>query len=406
MRRKPFLQSFLLLPFFIASVHPLLANTATEWNAFALETLSSSKMDLLAVERAMAIEQIAVYEAANATHPLYVRSALAVQDAPGSSTEAAITEAASRVLIALAPTTAPSVEKERASRLAAIPDSPRKAAGIATGAAAAEAVLKWRANDGADFSTAYTPGTGPGAYQPTSNRPMAGPHVANMKPFGFACYADFRPPPPAPLDSPQMRRDLLETQAWGGKDSTLRTPDQAEFALFHAQPGIYGWSSIARQTANHLHLDEVESAHLLALVETTITDSHFALWEAKYTYNLWRPVTALHAGAGPLNLPPAPDWTPLIATPMIPEYPCAHCGLGSAVQTVLEALAGTGPIELTVKSGDVTRHYQSFRQYAEEESLSRIYAGVHYRWSNYTGESMGRQVGAAELAVDPKRLAP
>ena len=233
---------------------------------------------------------------------------------------------------------------------------------------------------------------------------MASPHAGSMRPFSFASYADFRPPPPPPLDSAQMRHDLLELQAWGSKTSALRTSDQTEFAVFHAQPGIYGWSSIARQTADHLHLSEVESAYLLAVVETTITDSHFAIWEAKYTYNLWRPITALRVGGGPLNLPPDPDWTPLIATPMIPEYPCAHCGLGSAVQVVLEEIAGDGPIELTVKSGEVTRHYHSFRQYAEEESLSRIYAGVHYRWSNSVGEFMGREVGAAELAAAPKRL--
>jgi hypothetical protein len=400
--RTPSFPSLLLVSVAFALVQPLYANTATDWNAFALDTLSASKMDLLQLERAMAIEQLAVYEAANATHPLYVRSAIAIPDAPGASTEAAITEAAYRTLIALAPTTSSAASAEHATRLASIPDSPQKTAGIATGAAASATVLKWRENDGADFSTAYTPGTGPGAYQLTSARTMAGPHAFNMKPFSFASYSAFRPPPPPPLDSLQMRRDLEELLTYGGKDSTLRTPDQTEFALFHAQPGVYGWSSIARQTAAHLSLNEVETAHLLAVVEATIVDSHFAVWEAKYTYNLWRPVTALHAGAGPLNLTPAPNWTPLIPTPMIPEYPCAHCGLGAAVQIVLEGFAGTGPIDLTVKSEQITRRYHSFRQFAEEESLSRIYAGVHYRWSNYVGESIGHQVGAAELEAAPK----
>lgn len=405
MRRSSRLHPLLLLPLFLTAIPALFATTSTDWNAFALNTLSASKMDLLQIERTMAIEQIAVYEAANATRPTYVRSALAVPDASGASTDAAIDESAARVLFALAPAIAPEVERRRAEQLAAIADSPAKAAGIATGAAAAAAVLKWRADDGADFSTGYTPGTGPGAYQPTSARPMAGPHIFRMKPFFLTSYAQFRPPPPPPLDSGQMRRDLEELKLWGGKSSTLRTADQTEVALFHAQPGVYGWSSIASQAAIQLHLDEVRTAHLLAAVEAAITDSHYSLWEAKYTYNLWRPVTAINLGGGPLLLSPDPDWTPLIATPMIPEYPCAHCGLGSAVQVVLEGLAGDGEINLTVVSGGVTRHYKSFRQYAEEESASRVYAGVHYRWSNSVGEFMGRQVGAVELAASAKLLA-
>ena len=383
---------------------PALANPVTEWNAFALDTLVAGKMELLKQERTMAIVQVAVYEAANAAQPKYVRSAIAVPDAPGASVDAAITEAAYRTLLDLFPSASHAFEQERSRRLALIPDSPAKTKGIATGVAAAAAVLKWRSDDQANFSTAYAPGTGDGAYLPTSSNPMAGPVAFHMRPFGFASYADFRPPPPAPLDSPQMRRDLEEVAAIGAKNSTLRTPEQTEIGMFHALPGIYSWSSIARQTVEHLALDRTESARFIALVETTIMDSHMATWEAKYFYNLWRPVTALRAGGGPLHLKPIPDWTPLINTPMIPEYPCAHCGLGSAVQTVLEGLTGTGPIELTVSSGSLTRHYHSFRQFAEEESASRIYGGVHLRWSNYTGQVIGEQVGATELAKAAKPL--
>lgn len=407
MRRTLRLQSLLSFVIALSSALPLRANTATDWNTFTIDTLTAARLDLLQLERAVAIEQIAVYEAANATNPTFVRSKIAVPEAPGASTEAAITEAAYRTLIALVPSISATTEKERNTRLSAIPDSPQKAAGIAAGAAAAAAVLKWRSGDGADFSTGdYTPGVGPGAYQPTSARPVADPHVFKMKPFAFASYADFRPPPPPPLDSPQMRRDTEEIAAWGGQSSTLRSADETEFALFHAQPGLYGWSSIARQAATHLHLDEVATARLLAAVETTIVDSHYSIWDAKYTYNLWRPVTAIQTGAGPLKLPPDPAWTPLIPTPMHPEYPCAHCGLGSAVETLLDGLVGSGPIELAVKSGSVTRHYHSFRQYADEESISRIYAGVHFRWSTYVGESMGREVGAVELAAVPQPLLP
>ena len=119
-----------------------LANPVTEWNAFALGTLVAGKMDLLKQERTLAIVQIAVYEAANAAQPIYTRSAIAIPDAPGASVDAAITEAACRTLEGLFPSARQAFEQERSRRLALVPDSPAKTQGIATGAAAAAAVLK------------------------------------------------------------------------------------------------------------------------------------------------------------------------------------------------------------------------------------------------------------------------
>jgi hypothetical protein len=387
-------------------VCPLLghANTVTDWNKIALDTMSATHMDLLEEERAMAIMHIAIYEAANAAQPTYVRSPQAIADAAGASVPAAVDEAAYRTLVVLAPASAHAgLDRDHARMLAAIPDSLQKKQGIALGDAAAKAVLQSRTNDGADFSSSYTPGTGPGAYQPTSDRPMAGPHAFHMRPFALESYAQFRPPAPPALDSAQMQRDLDETASWGGKDSKLRTADQTQIALFHQRPGTYGWNSLGRQTAEHM--DDIEAAHLMAALNIAIADSHLSTWDAKYTYNLWRPVTAIRAGVEAQKRKPDPSWTPLIATPMIPEYPCAHCGLGSAAMVVMEQLAGTGPMVLAVENNGVVRHYRSFRQYAEEESASRIYAGVHYRWSNMVGEAMGRQVGEAVLAKTAPRLA-
>ncbi len=381
------------------------ANTVCDWNAFALQDFIAPNSDLLKRERAVAMMQIAVYEAANAVRPTYRRSAIAIPDRPGASLDAAETEAAYETLTALFPSASESLAKERARQLLLIPESSEKSAGTAAGALAASAVLKWREHDGVDFSSAYTPGTGDGAYQPNPGVPVASPLVWRMRPFRFASYDAFRPPPPPPLDSPQMKRDLEEVATLGGRSSTSRTPGQTEIAKFHAIPGIYGWSSIARQVIKQRSVGEVESARILAVLETTVVDSHYAVWDAKFTYNAWRPVTALHAGGGPLHLAVDKTWAPLIPTPPHPEYPCAHCGLGSAAEMVLEGLFGEAPIDVDVTSGTITRHFHSFRQYAEEESVSRIYAGVHYRWSNFVGEAMGRQIGALELAQAPLPLA-
>jgi hypothetical protein len=139
----------------------------------------------------------------------------------------------------------------------------------------------------------------------------------------------------------------------------------------------------------------VDCARALALVNLAIMDSQMAIYEAKYHHNYWRPRTAIKASqtqsaAGP------PDWTPLIPEPMHPEYPCAHCGVGAAAGVVVEQIFGTAPFHFEVSTGmlnGLTRPYESFREFVEEEAESRIYAGVHYRWSNISGEAVGRQVG-------------
>ena len=156
--------------------------------------------------------------------------------------------------------------------------------------------MRLRREDGADFSHTYKAGQGDGVYQPTSDRPMADPSAAKMWPFCLESYAALRPPPPAALNSAQMRRDLEEVALLGKDDSKVRTPEQTEIGRFHGLPGIYSWSSVARQAVEHARLGEVESARAMALVEEAIIDSHYAAWDAKYTYNLWRPVTAIAAG--------------------------------------------------------------------------------------------------------------
>ena len=161
---------------------------------------------------------------------------------------------------------------------------------------------------------------------------------------------------------------------------------------------------MARQTTEQRGMDEVRAAHLLAVLAVAIVEAHYAVWEAKYFYHGWRPETAIRTGAGPLHLTPQPAWQPLLPSPLHPEYPCAHCSVGAAAAGVLERTAGLEPLQRTVTDGSVTRHYTSFRQFADEEAISRIYAGVHFRWSNEAGSIMGRQVSDRVIAFMPKPL--
>jgi hypothetical protein len=222
-----------------------------------------------------------------------------------------------------------------------------------------------------------------------------------MKPFVLDTASQFRPPPPPLIDSPQAIRDLAEVKLLGESGSPQRTAEQTIIAGFHVPPGALAWNSITRAAIKAKELDIVDCARALTLVNFAIMDSQMAIYEAKYQYNYWRPRTAIkaesqmHAAAG------APDWTPLIPEPMHPEYPCAHCGVGAAAGVVVEQIFGTAPFHFEVSTGmlnGLTRPYESFREFAEEEAESRIYAGVHYRWSNIAGEAVGRQVGMRVVA--------
>jgi hypothetical protein len=233
---------------------------------------------------------------------------------------------------------------------------------------------------------------------------MASPSLGKMKPFVLARADQYQPPAPPAIDSVQAIRDVSEVKALGERTSAVRTKAQTEIALYHAPPGYPTWNGIARSAVRTKALDLVSSARAMALLNFATLDSQLAIWEAKYTYNLWRPRTAINSGAIALpqlaSASPAGQWQPLVAEPMHPEYPCAHCGIGAAAATVLQGLFGDGTFHFPARTGALggaIRSYSSFREFEEEEAVSRIYAGVHFRWSNMVGEFVGKQVGKQVL---------
>jgi PAP2 superfamily protein len=138
---------------------------------------------------------------------------------------------------------------------------------------------------------------------------------------------------------------------------------------------------------------------LFALLNLAMADAHIAVYDAKYTFNFWRPVTAIHAGSA--GIAADPNWEPLIATPMHPEYPCAHCTVGGAARAALEAELGSA-ISFTTSTDampDVKRKYPSLAAFAEEEAYSRILGGIHYRNSLMTGAAMGRKIGEQAITT-------
>jgi hypothetical protein len=296
-------------------------------------------------------------------------------------------------MAALVPAEASVFEDRHKALTAGIPEGADKAAGISVGEKAAAAILALRANDGSDFSPAYTPIPGPGKYIPTSTAVMASPSLPKMQPFVLEKSSQLRPPPPPVIDSSQFLRDLDEVKTLGAKDSTIRTKAQTEIALYHVPPGFIVWNSIARHAVQAKALNLVNSARVMALMNFGFIDAQIAIWDAKFTYNAWRPVTAIRASGS------APGWTALLIEPMHPEYPCAHCGVGATASTILQGLFGSGPFPFSATAAPnmAPRAFGSFREFEEEEAISRIYGGVHFHGSNAVGEIVGKQVGEKVL---------
>jgi hypothetical protein len=286
--------------------------------------------------------------------------------------------------------------------LAKIADGPAKTAGIAVGEQAAAAVLALRADDGAASAESYRPFTTAGVYVPTAI--PAVPQWPQRKPWLMTSSAQFRPGPPPALTSELWARDYNEIKALGGKANSRRTAEQTEIAIFWeaTAPPIY--HGVVRSVANTPGRDVTQNARLFMAVTQASDDALVAVFDAKYHYNFWRPVTAIRSGDldGNAATERDPSWTPLIDTPMHPEYPCAHCILAAAVGTVLRSEIGTGPVPtLTTTSPTAkgaARNWKTTDDFTLEVASARIYDGVHYRNSTEVGTAMGKQVGGLAAA--------
>jgi PAP2 superfamily len=377
------------------------ADVVTDWNAKASTILVDAKLGAPPACRVLAIVHTAVYEAANAITRRYPASGLPLEAAPGASVEAAIAAANHATLAQLVPSQQAAIDTAYQAALATIADGPAKTAGITVGEKAAEMILALRANDVAATRETCRPHTTTGVYVPTVI--PAVPQWPQRTPWLMTSPAQFRPGPPPPLTSAAWARDYDEIKALGGKNSTRRTAEQTEIARFWdaTQPPIY--DGVVRSVANVPGREVTQNARLFAAVAQATDDALIAVYDAKYHYNFWRPVTAIRNGDldGNDATEREPSWTPFIDTPMHPEYPCAHCIVSGAVGTVLQAEIGTGPMptltttSLTAKG--VARSWTTIDDFMQEVANGRIYDGVHYRTSTEVGTAMGKQIG--ELAA-------
>ena len=376
------------------------ADVVTDWNQSAGACVLEAKIYPFAGTRVMAIVHTAMFDAINSIEGRYTPYKFKVSAPTGSSPEAAGVAAAHAALVQLFPEQKSALDAAYAASLAQIPDGPGKTTGIAVGEEVAAKVLEWRASDGADAANTYRPITTPGTYV-TTTFPI-GTQWGSVTPWVMEHGSQFRPAPPPALSSAQWAADYNEIKEIGAKKGARRSNEQTEVARFWAITGPQSFDPIVRQLATTPGRSLSQNARLFALVEMAVADSYIAVFDAKYTFNFWRPITAIRNGDIDGNDATArdPGWEPLIDTPLHPEYPCAHCINSGAARAVLESEFGTGPNPLTMSSTTapgVVHKWASIAEYAEEVSLARIYGGIHYRNSTVVGKAMGKKLG--ELAI-------
>ena len=380
------------------------SNPVVQWNQELLTLLQvpGAQPATIHPTRTLAITQLAVFDAVNAITGGY-EPYLQTPPAPAhASLTAAVAAAARTSLDALLPTQQPAIDAMYQSSLAALDGTPAVQKGVTVGERAARAILAARANDGSAVAPpAFTPGSGPGAYQPTPPA-LLSPVFGNwpkVTPFALRSASQFRPPAPPALTSAQYVDAFNQVASLGRSNSTTRSADQTAIGKFWGAAPIWiVWNQIAQMALAGFQSTPAQSARLFATLDTGLADSAIGLYDAKYTYNRWRPITAITAAdTGNPAAASDPTWTPLATTAPDPSYPGAHATFSEAAAVTLANFFGTDNFAFSLSNAalpGVVRSFTSFSQAADEASASRIYAGQHFAYDEQAGEALGRQVAA------------
>ena len=375
-------------------------NVITTWNAIASTTIVKNAGNGPSPAGVyFAYAAIATYDAVNAIdnggQPFYFDE----RAWPQASQEAAAAAAAHKVLVYYFNGQKSTLDQTYQATLAGIAASPRAIEeGVKVGEAAADALILARTRDGVGANVTYTPGSGPGAWQPTPPGFLAPatPWLGQMRPFTFNSPGWFLPPGPPALDSAEWQRDYNVTKLLGGKTGSARTPSQTEIGTFYVENTAQQYARLFNNLASQYHLSLPETARFMAMLWTGAADSAIACYNAKYHYGFWRPVTAIPMGGGNADLAADAGWLALGTTPNHPEYPAAHACLTGAVTQMITEYFQTPRVHFVVDSLQFTpAHQHTFEDpndLLEEVRWARIYAGFHFYSSVVDGGELGQKI--------------
>jgi hypothetical protein len=402
-------------------------NTVQQWNAIAENTVVGSGAFQAEGFIYMGYVSAAVYDAVVSIEGGYAPYGAVIPAAPGASADAAAIEAVYRTLIYYFPGQAMTLEAFYIEALALIPDGASKTAGLAVGLAAATNIISLRAGDGLRTPIGVTspfptlaPGAGAWRLTPPAFAAPQTPWVADVRPFILQSADQFFPDPPPSLQSTEWAEAFSQIKTHGEATSNARTPEQTAIARFWSANVVRQYNRLAREVADDRGLGLLQTARLVAMVNTVGADALISCLFAKYRYLFWRPVTAIDAAAvtadgfGPV---PGYDdgnpatleqvgWRPLLATPNHPEYPAAHGAVTSAMAEVFSTFLGTQRISLRIHGFDAAgpagnlnavSHFEMANDLRNEIIYARLWAGVHYHFSSVAGVVLGRNVAKHNL---------
>jgi hypothetical protein len=382
------------------------ADTITQWNQITADALIRDARQGAVSIAHLAMVHGAMYDAVNAIDPRYEPYVYRSRAPRWYSQEAAAATAAYRVLVdsnppvvpeAQLPALAASLKPLYDAALAAIPDGPAKTGGIATGNAAADAMIAARTGDGRFGPYQFPTGTMPGQWRiepPNGNDP--GAWLKDVRTFLIEDGSQFAAGPPDPLTSRRYARDFNEVKALGELHSTTRTQDQTDAARFWGAANATGtWSALLRSVADAHPAPLADHARLFARVYLASADALITVWNDKARYLFWRPITAIHLADQDGNPDTAADpaWLPLVATPPYPDHSSGLAALGVAATRTLEDFYGTDDVMFgATNTAGVTRTFTSFSQASSEIVDARVWAGIHFRKADDAGARIGRRV--------------
>jgi hypothetical protein len=356
--------------------------------------------------RVFAMVHLAIHDALNGIAPVYATYALHEQDKKADPI-AAISAAAYTVLAETYPDKKTKLDSAFAVAVKDVKSSEAKERGVALGKIAGRNIFNLRKDDGAfanPIAEINNPQV-PGLYQGVPPTPFAyAPFWATLQTFGLSSPQQFRIGSMPALNSTAYTEDFNEVKNKGAKVNSTRTAEETTIAKFWYEFSEIGWNRVTATVAADKNLDLLSTARLFALVNIALADAYIAGWDSKFHYNFWRPYTAVRAAATDGNDHTNEDaqWESLMNTPPIHDYPSTHSALGNAAAVVLGELTGSDTgftmTSTSAEPANSTRSFTSFDQAAKENADSRVFAGLHFRFSCEGGLELGRRIGEWTVA--------
>jgi hypothetical protein len=377
-----------------------------QWHAIAFETMQTPAYDPMVGSRVFAMVHLAIHDALNGIAPFYATYALHEQDKKADPI-AAISAAAYTVLAETYPDKKTKLDSAFAVAVKDVKSSEAKERGVALGKIAGRNIFNLRKDDGAfanPIAEINNPQV-PGLYQGVPPTPFAyAPFWATLQTFGLSSPQQFRIGSMPALNSTAYTEDFNEVKNKGAKVNSTRTAEETTIAKFWYEFSEIGWNRVTATVAADKNLDLLSTARLFALVNIALADAYIAGWDSKFHYNFWRPYTAVRAAATDGNDHTNEDaqWESLMNTPPIHDYPSTHSALGNAAAVVLGELTGSDTgftmTSTSAEPANSTRSFTRFDQAAKENADSRVFAGLHFRFSCEGGLELGRRIGEWTVA--------